>query len=271
MSGVALLSFDVEEFDLPKEHGEEISLEEGVKVSAEGLERILKVLKKTGVKVTFFVTGNFANSRPDLAREIRNAGHEIACHGVNHFEPGESDIVESKKIIEKIAGVKVTGYRQPRMGSINYDELKRCGYKYDSSVNPAFIPGRYNHLDVPRELFIENGIVEVPTSVATFMRVPLFWLALHLFPLMMYVGFAKMAVKKTGYFATYFHPWEFAEISSFKSVPSYIKHNSGKKMADRLFKVILKLQKKGYAFMTYENYVSMYYNGVKKGKNEKVK
>ena len=36
-----LLSFDVEEFDLPKEHGGEISLEEGVKVSAEGLEKIL--------------------------------------------------------------------------------------------------------------------------------------------------------------------------------------------------------------------------------------
>ena len=52
MSGKILLSFDVEEFDLPREHGEEISLEEGLKVSAEGLKRILEVLNETGVKVT---------------------------------------------------------------------------------------------------------------------------------------------------------------------------------------------------------------------------
>ena len=257
MKGKVLLSFDIEEFDLPRERGSEISLEEGVRVSSGGLIKILKLLKKYGVKATFFTTGNFARINPDLVLKIVEDGHEIACHGVDHFESKKSDIAESKKIIEKVAGVKVYGYRQPRMFEISYKELSRCGYKYDSSVNPAFIPGRYNHFDIPREPFYKEGILEIPASVATFMRVPLFWLALHIFPRGMYLKFAKMSVKKTGYFATYFHPWEFSdELVSYKEVPSYIKRNSGDELVERLGFVISNLKKQGYKFETYLNFAS---------------
>ena len=269
-----LLSFDIEEFDLPKEHGVSISLENGLKVSEEGLIRILEVLDDVGVKATFFITGNFAKGKSELVQEIKKGGHEIACHGVDHFKPAKSDIFESKKIVEKVAGTKVTGYRQPRMFEISYEELKRCGYKYDSSVNPAFIPGRYNHLDMPRNLFIKEGVVEVPTSVAGFMRVPLFWLALHLMPMNVYVKFAKMAIKKTGYFATYFHPWEFAEVlKDYNAVPAYIKRNSGKKLAARLERLITVLAQNGCEFVTYDEYVSEWYNKNigEHGKDEKGK
>ena len=60
-----LLSFDVEEFDLPREHGGEISLEEGVKVSSDGLSKILELLERCEVRATFFVTGNFAKINPE--------------------------------------------------------------------------------------------------------------------------------------------------------------------------------------------------------------
>lgn len=253
-----LLSFDVEEFDLPREHGGEISLEEGVKVSSDGLVKILALLRRSEVRATFFVTGNFASARPDLVKEILKDGHEVACHGVDHFEPRASDIRESKKIVEKVAGVKVVGYRQPRMFKIDYVELLKCGYLYDSSVNPAWVPGRYNHRDVPRKVFEKNGIMEVPVSVATAIRVPLFWLSLHLFPISVYMAGAREALKKTGYFATYFHPWEFSDLlKGYGAVPSYIKLNSGEKLVGRLEKVILKLKKSGCEFITYKDYVAL--------------
>ena len=264
-----LLSFDIEEFDLPKEHGAEISLDEGVKVSAEGLERILELCKKCEVKATFFCTGNFALKRPDLIKQIVEDGHEVACHGVDHFNPKSIDVEESKKIIEKIAGVKVCGYRQPRMFPIDYKELARCGYKYDSSVNPAFIPGRYNHFNTPRTPFMREDVLEIPTSVATFARVPLFWLALHLFPVKMYVRMAEMSIRKTGYFSTYFHPWEFARLSSFTSVPKYIKRNSGNKLVERLEQVIASLERTGCDFITYGEFVEKYYSV--EDRNEKSK
>ena len=260
-----MLSFDVEEFDFPRERKVEISLDEGVKVSSEGLLKILKVCKENKVKATFFCTGNFASKRPDLIREILEDGHEVACHGVDHFEPKKSDVHESKKIVEKVAKVKVNGYRQPRMQEIDYKELKRCGYLYDSSVNPAFIPGRYNHLNVPKGPFEREGIVEIPTSVATFMRVPLFWLALHLFPKKMYFKMARMAMKREGFFTTYFHPWEFADLSKYKVVPGYIKKNSGDKLAKRLGDLIRDLKKLGAEFVTYSDYVKTCYNSINEG------
>lgn len=251
--GKVLLSFDIEEFDLPREKGEVISLEEGIKVSSEGAEKILRVLKENEGKATFFVTGNFALKRPDLVERMRDEGHEVACHGVDHFNPKSTDVREAKKIVEKVVGVSVTGYRQPRMFQIDYKELAKCGYKYDSSVNPAFIPGRYNHLDTPRTPFKQEDILEIPTSVATAMRVPLFWLALHIFPVALYVKMAKMSISKTGYFATYFHPWEFATVlKKYKVVPGYIKKNSGDELVGRLDRVMRELSE--YEFVTYEEY-----------------
>lgn len=256
MKNKVLLSFDIEEFDLPREHGGEISLEEGARVSADGLEKILNLLSRCGVKATFFTTGNFAKIRPDLIKQIIVAGHEVGCHGVDHFEPKKSDILESKKILEKVVGAKVYGYRQPRMFKIDYMELKKNGFLYDSSINPAWIPGRYNHRKISRKAFCRNGVIEVPVSVATGFRIPLFWLALHLYPVKIYMAGAKRALKETGYFATYFHPWEFSEfLKGYGMVPSYIKLHSGEKMVARLEKVILELKKSGCDFETYKQYV----------------
>ena len=55
-----LLSFDIEEFDMPLEYNGEISFEEQIDVSRMGLERILDLLKKYHVKATFFSTVIFA-------------------------------------------------------------------------------------------------------------------------------------------------------------------------------------------------------------------
>ena len=264
MKNKVLLSFDIEEFDLPREHGAEISLKEGVAVSTQGLERILKMLARVGARATFFCTGNYAESKPEMLAKILEGGHEVACHGVDHFRPKPSDVENSKKIVEKIAGVKVKGYRQPRMKKINYAELRRCGYKYDSSVNPANIPGRYNNSDKPKKPFIKKGVLEIPTSVATGARIPMFWLALHLFPKHLYYSMAKMALKKDGYFATYFHPWEFAELAEYSAVPGYIKHNSGMSLVGRLEGLVRELQKTKCDFITYGEFAEMELKNFKK-------
>ena len=63
---MVLLSFDTEEFDVPREHGVDISLGEGMRVSVDGTRKILDCLKANGVKATFFCTGNFAKQAPDV-------------------------------------------------------------------------------------------------------------------------------------------------------------------------------------------------------------
>ena len=97
-----LLSFDTEEFDVPREHGVDFSLEEGMEVSREGTNRILDVLKHNDVRATFFCTGNFAENAPDVMRRILAEGHEVACHGVDHWQPKETDFAQSKQIVERV-------------------------------------------------------------------------------------------------------------------------------------------------------------------------
>ncbi|MCR5661173.1 MAG: polysaccharide deacetylase family protein [bacterium] len=258
-----LLSFDIEEFDYPKERGGNISLEEGVKVSSEGLETILAICAKANIKATFFCTGNFAGLRPDLIKKIAADGHEAACHGMEHFAPKATDIAKVQLIIENTTGQRPVGYRQPRMKPIDYAELAKCGYLYDSSVNPAFIPGRYNNLRLPRTPYYKGSILEIPVSAATIFRIPLFWLSLHLLPKSVYFYLTKCALAQTGYFATYFHPWEFADLSPFACVPAYVKYNSGQILAKRLYWLIGKLKEKRCDFITYADFAKTYSNNAK--------
>ena len=164
-----LLSFDTEEFDVPREHGVDFSLEEGMKVSKEGTNRILDVLKQNGVKATFFCTGNFAENAPEVMQRIM-------------WQPKETDFAVSKQIVERVTGCQVYGYRQPRMFPVSDSEIEKAGYRYNSSLNPAFIPGRYMHLTEPRTWFMKGGVMQIPASVTPLVRFPLFWLALHNLP-----------------------------------------------------------------------------------------
>ena len=163
----AMLSFDTEEFDLPREHGAEITLERAVEVSAAGMARILDVLQQHGAKATFFCTVNFAEHAPHIMRRIIDEGHEVASHGIDHWQPEAAHVAESKRRLEELCGTTVNGYRQPRMMPVAHDEVARAGYTYNSSLHPTFIIGRYMHLNVPRTPFQQHGVLQIPVSLAT--------------------------------------------------------------------------------------------------------
>lgn len=58
-----LLSFDIEEFDAPLEHGVELPFEEQMRTSVEGTRKILACLARHRVKATFFLHGELRPSR----------------------------------------------------------------------------------------------------------------------------------------------------------------------------------------------------------------
>ncbi len=252
-----LLSFDTEEFDVPREHGVDFSLEEGMKVSVHGTNRILDCLKQNGVKATFFCTANFAKHAPDVMKRIMDEGHEVACHGVDHWRPQATDVEVSKNVIEEVTGRKSAGYRQPRMFPVSDSEIERMGYTYNSSLNPAFIPGRYMHLNAPRTWFMRGKVMQIPASVTPVIRFPLFWLSLHNLPEWMYHMMVRRVVNHDGYFVTYFHPWEFyalKEHPEFK-MPFIIKNHSGEAMFRRLDNLIKMLKAHGDQFATFSEFV----------------
>ena len=144
------------------------------------------------------------------------------------------------------------------MYAVDNNELANCGYRYNASLNPTFIPGHYSHLRVSRIPWMENGVVQIPTSVSPHLRIPMFWLSLHHLPLNIYFWLMKRIVNHDNGFNTYFHPWEFYPLNDhpeFK-IPYFIRRKAGIEMEQRLKQVIDFAKARGYKFGTYREYVN---------------
>lgn len=251
-----LLSFDIEEFDAPLEHGVDLPFEEQMRTSVEGTYKILACLARHQVKATFFCTVNFALHAKELIEEISKAGHEIASHGYNHSSFEVADLRKSKDALEELTGQTINGFRMARMMPVDEKEIKAAGYLYNSSLNPTFIPGRYNHLKQPRTHFFKEGVLQLPASVTPIVRFPMFWLAYHNLPASLYRRLALWTLRKDGYFLTYFHPWEFTSLADRKELklPFIMTNHSGMGMEQRLDALICYFKKNNATFGTYTQF-----------------
>ncbi|MDR1335451.1 MAG: polysaccharide deacetylase family protein [Tannerella sp.] len=251
-----LLSFDIEEFDMPAEYRGAIPFEQQMAVSRQGTEAILRLLDRQQVRATFYMTANFAQHAPEIVERIVAGGHELASHGLYHscFEP--EHLKMSRDILEQIGKTKVTGYRMARMKPVSEQEIHRAGYLYNSSINPTFLPGRYNRLNEPRTCFLRDGVWQLPASVTPLIRFPLFWLSFHNLPLTLYLRLAQWTHRKDGYLNIYFHPWEFMPIGPKDryGFPAYVTRNTGQKMTERLETFISRM-KRQHTFGTTADFV----------------
>ncbi len=245
-----LLSFDIEEFDMPFEYGKTISFEDQMSISIEGTSLILDLLEKHQVKATFFSTVIFAINAPEIIKRIVNNGHEIASHSYYHSDFKVEHLLESKDKLEEITNTKVIGFRMPRMQPVDEKEIFKAGYIYNSSINPTYLPGRYNNFWKPRTYFKQDGVWQIPASVSPIIRFPLFWLSFHNLPLWLYKIICTITFLKDKYLNIYFHPWEFTDLNDFNrfGFPGYVSKNSGIQMYKRLDNLIFWMKKKNYSF-----------------------
>jgi peptidoglycan/xylan/chitin deacetylase (PgdA/CDA1 family) len=250
-----LLSFDLEEFDIPEEFGQKLSNEEKMSVTLSGLAPVLQLLDKHNIKATFYTTAFFAETNSEIVKKVSEK-HEIASHGYYHSAFQPTDVAKSKEVLEQITGSAVKGFRMARLMPIDKSLLVNAGYTYDSSLNPTFIPGRYNNMDKPRRPFNADGLSNLPASVATFFRIPLFWISFKNFPFNFYKTLALRTLKEDRYLNLYFHPWEFADISSYK-LPGYVKRISGKEMLVKFEKLLISIKEQG-EFVTSAAYCDFY-------------
>ena len=253
-----LLSFDIEEFDMPFEYGKTIDFEEQISISKMGTSIILDILKKHNIKATFFSTVVFAQNAPELIQEIVNDGHEIASHTCYHSKFEVADLQKSKQALEQQTGQKVLGFRMPRMQPVDEKEIFKAGYTYNSSINPTYLPGRYNNFSKPRTYFYQENILQIPASVTPLVRFPLFWLSFHNLNLSLYLWLARWTLKTDGYLNIYFHPWEFTELNQKEkyNFPSYVSKNTGENMANRLNTFIISMKNKKYPFGTFQEFIA---------------
>src|SRR5258706_2107896 len=132
-----------------------------------GVPRILAMLKKHGVKATFYVPAVAALLHPDEQRRVVAEGHEIGIHGwiheLNSVLPRDAErdlMLRSAETLEKVSGARPVGLRTPSWDfSPNTLAIEReMGLLYDSSLMSD---------DDCYELLLDGaptGIVELPVE-----------------------------------------------------------------------------------------------------------
>ena len=117
----------------------------------EFLPRMLEILDRLGVKITFFVVGFDAiqaANRPHL-RAIAERGHEIGNHSFAHEcwlhrysrVELEADIERAEEALHAATGHRPTGFRGPGFSWSPdlFEVLARRKYVYDASTLPTFL------------------------------------------------------------------------------------------------------------------------------------
>lgn len=255
-----LLSFDIEEFDMPIEYGKTVSFDEQISISAKGTKIILEILKAHKINATFFSTVVFASNLPDLIHRIISEGHELASHGYFHSQFKNEHLLQSKIELEKISGKPVNGFRMARMMPVDNKAIQNAGYFYNSSMNPVYLPGRYNNFFQPRTVFVTDKVMQIPTSATPIIRFPLFWLSFHNLPQWLYRAACVRTIKNDHYLNIYFHPWEFIDLTPPKfGLPKFVSKNSGSKMIDRFNGWITWMKSREYHFNTISEFAQVHH------------
>jgi len=249
--------FHVEAFRHVVDPGDWGSMEQRVEPNT---RRLLGLLNEFDVKATFFVLGWVAERRPDLVKDILEAGHEVGIHGYDHrpitvMTPSgfREDIRRAKGIVEDITGQPVLGYRAPTYSVVKdtlwaLDVMLEEGLRYDSSIFPI-VHDRYGIPDAQRYPWVEERgeghLVEFPISTVRLLGRNLPFVGggyLRLLP-MRYVrwGMRRVTGAEGRPTMLYVHPWEIdpgqpvLEVGRLARIRHY--HGLGR-VEDRLRKLL---------------------------------
>ena len=117
-----------------------------------GVPKLLAILRRQGVRATFFVPGFTAECYPQVLRAIVDDGHEVAHHGYLHEPMQGIDADTEARYLDRglaalrdVAGVVPTGYRAP-WWELNWHTpqlLAERGFSYDSSLLDGDVPYRF--------------------------------------------------------------------------------------------------------------------------------
>jgi peptidoglycan/xylan/chitin deacetylase (PgdA/CDA1 family) len=142
-----LLSFDLDAETMwtardPKNAERPIVMSQGAYGWKVGVPRILELLDRYGLKVTFFVPGLVMEQRPRVIEQILKGGHEIAHHSWSHAwivnltpEAEREEMEKGIAIIERMTGRKPVGYRSPaaEFSAITLTLLEEYRFGYSSN------------------------------------------------------------------------------------------------------------------------------------------
>jgi peptidoglycan-N-acetylglucosamine deacetylase len=228
-------------FDMETDIGSFTPFYEGL---VHGTPVLLELLARHSITATFFFTGDSVRRHPEVAAQVKAAGHEIGAHSLYHetvgdqlFDiPGLSPLLPEEvpnrlrratEWIEQAVGVRPASFRAPRLfGSTTVvNALDDLGYMADATYPMYFYRDRLRPYHPSRDDWTREGdmrIAELPNFADLSMdsrdpygrdmdQWPLFRTesaAAVLAHVDGYVGYCRER-RTEPFLCFYLHPWEF--------------------------------------------------------------
>jgi hypothetical protein len=205
---------------------------------------LLEMFDRHKITGTFFFTGDAVKKHPEIARLVRDAGHEVGCHSLYHETVGDalfeipnlypllpSEVANRLKVatevVEEAAGVRPVSFRAPRLfgSTAVVNALEILGYVADATYPMYFYRERLAPYHPSADDWTKEGglrLIELPIFADLSMESkdpygrdmdqwPLFRtdgagaLLKHI------DGYAKYCESRgvEPFLCFYFHPWEF--------------------------------------------------------------
>lgn len=221
------------------------------------LPRVLDKLDDHETKATFFCLGWIARTYPQVLKQIKQRGHEIACHSDKHFfvremtpESFNQDLRQALDSIENVIGEKVTSFRAPAFtisedATWAFEVLAKNGIENDCSIFPTTrsFGGFPSFGEAKPTLIIykDYKIKELPINSATLFGKQIVFGGGGYFRLFPY-SVIKKWMNQSDYNITYLHMRDFDyEQPRFKylSKPRYFKSYYGIRQAYPKFEKML--------------------------------
>lgn len=107
-----------------------------------GIQRVLALLDRYGIKATFFIPGLVAEQRPAVVHDVLARGHEVAHHSYSHrwivnLKPEEEreEMQKGMEVLSSLTGRRPRGWRSPaaEFSEITLDLIQEYGFDYSSN------------------------------------------------------------------------------------------------------------------------------------------
>jgi len=274
----AIMSIDVEEW-YHLEYLDSCEKDRSQVKMVPAILNFLDLLDEFRIRAVFFVLADIAEEYFDILSEIRERGHEIGCHGLNHSllhdmstEQFRNDAAEAKNKLENLLGSgTVKGYRAPcfSMDRGKLDVLSEIGFEYDSSYIRFSKHPLYGEIDMDgfvKEqslVYSRDGFYEfeIPTLNIAGTNIPISGGGyMRLFPFFLIKMLFRRYLKRNENILFYIHPFEMTNTKiPFSSGTGFIKRfraSTGRRNNMRkLRKLIMWMKDTGVEFATPSDFI----------------
>jgi polysaccharide deacetylase family protein (PEP-CTERM system associated) len=247
----------------------------------DGFKIYLSILKKHGIKTTFFVVGELIEEIPELIHQIILHGHEIALHSYNHKRPltidldeFEKDTILCLKLLEQKFNYAPKGFRAPcfSIDRTRLNKLIDLGLSYDASKINFTNHDLYGNLDLEGfnkigiDIFCKDNFYEFETTTINFLgkSLPISGGGyLRIFPWIFIKILLKKLFKTDKNYFFYIHPFEFSinydiKLPENTSLITKLRFNIGRKSVEKKFnKLVDLLNKNNFNFVRFEDLLSL--------------